>query len=216
MIVDSSSKVIFDFCIRLELICMLPRELQRQTETMRLAFTLHPARHAALRLLLLYSESLMVVLHLWILIGVSLPDLENMTSLPTPARIGYLLSDACQPLLVAAFFRSSAAGQSFPSWWMVAICLAAHTLLYAAFAWDEANMEGVTAWAYSPWSVRADLPMLPGAAVCLDAMCHWWGLSSLLRWTNKNGNGFNSDRAALTACAVGAAVGACAMARLSR
>ena len=150
---------------------------------MRYTGTLDSAHHAALLLLLLYGESLMVVLHLWILLGILLPALDTIQSQPEASRYIYLLCDASQPILVAAFTSS---GSSRPSS-VITICLAAHTLLYAAFAWDERNMEGVMVWAYSPWSDRvAVLPLLPGAAVCLDAICHGWGLSSLLLQTEKN------------------------------
>lgn len=168
---------------------------------------------AALRLLLLYGESLMVVLHLWILLGVSLPDHDAVRSQPPAFKYFYLLSDASQPLIVAALVWPT--DRPSPA---ILACLAVHALLYAAFAWDDAHMEGVVGWAYAPWPARVEAPsQLPGVAACLDAVCHGWGLRSLLvRRRGKAGvAGADSERAAWMACAVGAAVGACTMAHLS-
>mmetsp|Transcript_34302 Transcript_34302/g.72258 ORF Transcript_34302/g.72258 Transcript_34302/m.72258 type:complete len:205 (-) Transcript_34302:1320-1934(-) len=184
------------------------REMKTMTEEMSL---FKESMMPPMTLLLLYGESLMVVLHLWILVGISLPALDKVQSQPEASKYIYLLCDASQPIIVA-MVTSSWTNRPSTS---VTICLAAHTFLYAAFAYDEANMEETMIWAYSPWSDRvAALPMLPGAAVCLDAICHSWGLHSLLLNTEKTNTGI-SNQTAWSACAIGAAVGACTMAHLS-
>ncbi|KAL7526049.1 hypothetical protein ACHAWF_001609 [Thalassiosira exigua] len=192
-------------------------------------------RHAirarsVLLILLIFGESLMVALHVWILLGILLPSADAMRAQPAASRYAYLLSDASLPIIAVVFASSpsSRKGRTKESLSLLisvttviaGALIAAHTALYAAFAWDETNMEGVMAWAYAPWSDRTTvLPPLPGAAVCLDAFCHGWGLISLLmlRLPPQTESGISdAQSASRAACTAGVAVGACIMAYISR
>lgn len=180
----------------------------------------------------LFGESVMVTLHLWIILGfLPGPTLDAMQNQPDALRYFYLLCDATLPIIAVAIWWHFHMSTSFLGNWssisqwmllsplemMAGFLVAAHTLLYAAFAWDETNTDGVLIWAYSPWRDRwrhraTILPILPGLAVCLDLFCHLLGLAVLLKQTKLQQI---ETRFAWTTCAVGGAVGACTMAYLS-
>mmetsp|Transcript_32510 Transcript_32510/g.59771 ORF Transcript_32510/g.59771 Transcript_32510/m.59771 type:complete len:488 (-) Transcript_32510:6-1469(-) len=158
--------------------------------------------NAALLLMLIYSESLMVLLHSWILVGTALPAIEQVTQQHFLATYGYLVSDMLLPILATAFSKP----QHVPC--LLNIFIAAHTVLYADFIFDGSRLISVMDWAYSGWRQRILLDMMPGAAVLLDAICHLGGLVILYRWKYIPGKH--------VAAALGVVVGAIAMINLKR
>jgi hypothetical protein len=130
---------------------------------------------------LIYGESLMTVLHVWILLGVALPSLESVTKQPLAMTYGCLASDLMLPILATSLGSSNNSQGTTRTPLVIQFCIAAHTLMYQAFLFDMENMSSVMEWTYSSWATRKSLQVGSGFAVVLDAVCHSWGLLALLR-----------------------------------
>mmetsp|Transcript_5384 Transcript_5384/g.7911 ORF Transcript_5384/g.7911 Transcript_5384/m.7911 type:complete len:159 (+) Transcript_5384:60-536(+) len=125
----------------------------------------------------LYGESLMTVLHVWILVGLELPPLATVAQQHVLIKYSYLLSDLSLPILASM-------QNQFECPKLIRTLIFVHTLLYAVFLLDTERMNSTMEWAYSGWTERVILPVLPALAVILDTICHSWGMHILLQQDN--------------------------------
>lgn len=123
------------------------------------------------------GEAVMCVFHWWILIGVSLPRLSTMQSMPLALTYSYLLQDLSFPLLSTKL----TGGAHF----LPFILIVAHSAQYMRFFFtahipDSHLSKEVVSWAYSQWTHRRELPIAPALDVLLDTFCHTYCLMRLL------------------------------------
>mmetsp|Transcript_17968 Transcript_17968/g.21538 ORF Transcript_17968/g.21538 Transcript_17968/m.21538 type:complete len:159 (+) Transcript_17968:106-582(+) len=123
---------------------------------------------------ILYGESLMTVLHVWILVGLKLPPLALVAQQHILIKHSYLLSDLLLPILASM-------QNQFECPILIRTLIFVHTLLYAVFLLGTGRMNSTMEWAYSGWTERIILPVGPALAVILDTICHSWGMYILLQ-----------------------------------
>ena len=157
-----------------------------------------------IHLILLYGETVMAILHIWIVIGYALPSLQDILSQPQWMTNLYILSDLSLPLLTtAAIITMGNSNNTFQppnaANMLKILLVVAHSILYLIFLYDNKQMIPVMEWAYSDWIHRKKQLLFcigddddegkggivhPCLAVILDTVCHSWGVYTLLLLKN--------------------------------